>query len=134
MDHRSAEAPAVEAPRDPLPSGVHDRRSTPRVAIEVEVSFGSDSQFFAGLSGDISEGGLFIATYRAVPIGARLEVDLALPDGKVHVAGQVRWARPASDGTPPGIGLAFVDLSPDARASIERFCRARAPLYVDMDE
>jgi uncharacterized protein (TIGR02266 family) len=133
MDQGSSAARLIGAPRDSYPSGVSNRRSSPRVALEVEITLSSDSQFFAGLSGDMSEGGLFVATYRQLPVGAHVAIDLALPDGSLHVEGEVRWARAATDGSPPGFGVAFTGLSAQARARVESFCRARAPLYVDDD-
>lgn len=110
-----------------------DRRVWERVAIEVEVTLTSDSQFFAGLSGDLSEGGLFVQTYERYEVGRRLFVTFSLPTGDVRASGVVRWIRDPTSGGTPGVGIAFDPLLNSERASIEAFCRVRPPLYHDSD-
>ena len=110
-----------------------DRRAWDRVAIDVEVTLTSDSQFFAGLSGDISEGGLFVQTYERYEIGRRLFVAFSLPTGDVKASGVVRWIRRAANGAAPGVGIAFDPLLASERAAIEKFCKVRPPLYHDSD-
>lgn len=118
--------------RPSSPDGV-EHRAHARVKIEVDVGMHSDSHFFTGLSGDLSEGGVFVATYRAVPVGSKLELDLPLPDGTIRVLGVVRWTRPASDDAKPGIGVAFEQLAEEDRKRIAKFCAEREPLYFDVD-
>jgi uncharacterized protein (TIGR02266 family) len=108
-----------------------ERRSFDRVPVETEVSLGSESQFFAGLSGDVSTGGIFVATYRVLPIGAHVTVEFALGDRTISAKGTVRWIREARGDTEPGIGIAFDDLTAETRADIVAFCAHRAPLYHD---
>ena len=109
-----------------------ERREDSRVAIALEVALAGDSEFFAGITGDIARGGLFVHTYRTLPIGAVVELTFSLPDGAtITTLGQVRWARPPSSGAAPGIGIAFQALSPEDRAHVEAFCRERTPLYYD---
>jgi uncharacterized protein (TIGR02266 family) len=110
-----------------------ERRASERVALDVEVTLTSDSQFFAGLSGDMSEGGLFVQTYKRYAVGSRVLVSFALAGSEIRTPGVVRWVRLAGDGTPPGVGIAFEHLSGEEEATIEAFCRARAPLYHDVD-
>jgi uncharacterized protein (TIGR02266 family) len=119
--------------RPSSPDGI-EHRTHHRVKLEVDVGMHSDSHFFTGLSGDLSEGGVFVATYRDVPIGSKLELDLPLPDGTVQVHGVVRWTRPGSDDTKPGIGVAFEALQDEVRTRIAKFCAEREPLYFDMDD
>ena len=109
-------------------------RAHPRTILEVEVSFETESHFFAGLTRDISEGGLFLATYRALSVGARVSLSLSLPDGALDVTGTVRWSRDANDGSTPGVGIAFDPLDEAATKRITRFCELRAPLYYDVDD
>jgi len=111
-----------------------ERRAAPRVSLEVDVSIESDSHFFVGLSGDISRGGLFVATWRKLPVGAAVEVALSLPGGQVLAHGTVRWVRDLSEGVNPGFGVAFEELSAEARARVEAFCAAQTPYYYDVDE
>ena len=110
-----------------------ERRTAPRIPIEVDVSLTSESHFFAGLTGDISEGGVFVATWRPVAVGTTLDLVLSLPGGPpVNVRGQVRWIRSQVEGAAPGLGVAFHDLSQESRSRIEAFCAERAPWYYDV--
>ncbi len=115
------------------PDGGAERRSVPRIPIEVEVSVHSESQFYVGLTGDLSAGGLFVATWRRLPVGAEIELVLSLPDGPVNARGRVRWVRDLGEGVAPGLGVEFDELSAADRQRVETFCTQRAPLYVDVD-
>lgn len=104
-----------------------------RVSLEAEIDLTSESHFFSGLSGDLSEGGLFVQTYREVDVGSDVAVAFSLPNGHVHAEGTVRWRRDASDFSPPGVGISFGELSDDEKALIHAFCTKRTPLYYDVD-
>src|SRR5690242_18025634 len=65
-------------PGDAEPSGPDStlerkRRTYERFPIEVSVDLVSEHNFFAGLSLNVSEGGLFVATHLVRPVGSRLE-------------------------------------------------------------
>jgi uncharacterized protein (TIGR02266 family) len=111
-----------------------DRRSSPRANLAVEVSLTSDSQFYVGLAGDISEGGVFVSTYKPLPEGSRIAIEFTLPSGIIQAKGTVRWQRKASEGVTPGVGIAFEALSDEARTKIAEFCKEREPLYYDVDD
>lgn len=118
--------PPREVPHDP-------RRSTHRLPLDVDIGFQSESNFYVGFSEDISEGGLFVATYDFLPIGTRLTVNFTLPDGHVVSAlSEVRWVREHNPRVPemmPGMGVQFLDLRAEDRAAVQRFLRRRAPLF-----
>jgi uncharacterized protein (TIGR02266 family) len=111
-----------------------ERRARARVPLEAEISFESDSQFFTALGGNISTGGIFIATYKLLAVGRAVAVRVALPDGELVAKGTVRWVRELSSGASPGLGIAFDGLGAEEAARIERFCAARPPLLHDDDE
>ncbi len=90
--------------------------------------------FFSGLSGDVSEGGVFVQTYRDLPVGSDVEVHFELPDGELPAHGCVRWHRDKSESSPPGIGIAFEALGEEHRRVIQRFCARRAPLYYEVEQ
>lgn len=55
-----------------------------------------------------------------------------LPSGvAVEAPGIVRWTRDATDTTPPGMGIAFENLSDKARSAIADYCLQRTLLYHD---
>lgn len=104
-----------------------------RPVFEVEVSVMSDSNFYAGLSGDATGGGLFYATYARLAIGAEIDVELALPGfgAPMFLSGRVVWTRDHSDDEPSGGGIAFESLSDAAREKIRSFSKLRPPLYFE---
>jgi uncharacterized protein (TIGR02266 family) len=112
---------------------VEEHRASKRISIEVELHLASESHFFSGLSGDISEGGVFVSTYRALAQGSLVDLEFSLPGAAqpLHARGEVRWHRDATPHGPPGVGISFDDLSEDDRKAIHRFCTIRPPLYYD---
>ena len=110
------------------------QRRSPRRICEIELEFTEDTHFYAGLTQDISQGGVFIATYRLLPVGSNLELAFDLPDGtRIKTRGEVKWLREnASNGARPGMGVAFSNLPEDTLHAIDRFCRERPPLYMEI--
>ena len=119
--------------RPTLPDQEVEHRASPRTSLVVELHLASDSHFFSGLSGDISEGGVFVSTYRDLATGTPVDLEFSLPgsDRVMKARGEVRWHRSASPDVPPGVGIAFEELADEDRALIHRFCTLRPPLYYD---
>ena len=85
-------------------------------AIAVEVSVPAFGIWFAAIAATVRSDGIFLSTFREVPSGTRVEVEIALPDGDpVKVAGVVD--EHPLEGI--GIDISFDDLEPDVRARIE---------------
>lgn len=145
-----APAPAAQAAPAPLESGIMEtaavaalplplevveaeHRASKRISLQVELHLASDSHFFSGLSGDISEGGVFVSTYRALAQGSLVDLEFSLPgfERPLHARGEVRWHRDATPHGPPGVGISFDELNEDDRKAIHRFCTMRPPLYYD---
>jgi uncharacterized protein (TIGR02266 family) len=113
------------------------RRAHQRADIEIDISLESETNFYMGLTENLSEGGLFIATHAVRPIGATVEVSFSLPDceGRIRAKGTVRWVRlfgDASD-TSPGMGLRFDEISAEGQAEVRKFIEKRPPLFHDAD-
>lgn len=113
------------------------RRHYPRHNVELEVTMESETNFYMGLTENLSEGGLFIATHVLKPLGTQIEVSFKLPDvaEPIKVTGTVRWLRefsPTSD-TSPGMGVRFEHLDAEHTEMIRRFLAARDPLFFDED-
>lgn len=131
-------ASTADATAEPSPESSGSRRSYERFPVEVSVDFVSEHNFFTGFSLNVSEGGLFVATHVARPVGSRLEIRLALPDSPepLEILTEVRWVREHSDTSDasPGLGLRFVGLSKEDEARIHAFVqRVRDPLFYDDD-
>ena len=122
-------------PRESVPQHIRDRRQARRMAIEAEVGFQSDTNFFMGFSEDVSTGGLFISTYDIRPIGAILNLNFTLPDGHlISVDGVVRWVREYNEttpDTPPGMGIQFEGLAPEDKEAIDMFIEQRPAIFYD---
>jgi uncharacterized protein (TIGR02266 family) len=121
---------ALEAPAD-------NRRAHPRFRVELEVTFASEHNFYAGLVENLSAGGVFVATHQLKRVGDILELNLKLPghDAPFVCKGEVRWLRPYNEHSDaqPGMGVRFVEIDPATSAAIERFVRGREPLLYDDD-
>jgi uncharacterized protein (TIGR02266 family) len=107
--------------------------SGPREKLEANVGATTESNFFVGFSGEIAEGGVFIATYATLSIGAPVEVLVTLPGNyQFSVPGEVRFVRDPMDmDSDPGIGVRFEGLSNEHRELILRFIRKRPPVFYD---
>ena len=112
-----------------------ERRTHRRITFIADISFTSDSNFYTGFTRDISEGGVFVATYNSFPVGTIMELQLQMPDGgePIKVKGEVRWYaehNEESDGH-PGVGLRFIGLSEENRRRIDRFVSVRDSIFFD---
>jgi uncharacterized protein (TIGR02266 family) len=125
-------------PRKDTPpyAGKDNRTGGERVFLEVDIGLLSESYFYTGLSQDLSRGGVFVATYQLKAPGTRVSVYFVLPDGHaVSADGVVRWTRDSgSEDMPPGMGIAFENLTPRDVSAIGRYCHDRAPLYHDVED
>ena len=104
-----------------------------RASLEANIGATTESNFFVGFSGDISDGGVFVATYASLPIAAKVSVLVTLPGGyEQSIPGTVRFVRDPMDmDSEPGIGVKFDRLGGEARELILRFIRKRPPLFYD---
>jgi uncharacterized protein (TIGR02266 family) len=135
-------------PRAPgVPQGLaHDGLSVPpnappirhdlkKVELEANIGANTESNFFVGFSGEIAEGGVFIATYSALERGQPCSVLVTLPGGfETRVEGVVKFVRDPMDfssDSEPGIGIQFLGLEKEARDLILRFIKKRAPMFYD---
>jgi uncharacterized protein (TIGR02266 family) len=124
---------------DDRPSRVaaaNDKRRHNRVPVEVDIDFSSESNFYNGFTENISEGGVFVATYELKPMGEKVTMKFRLPDSEetIECEGEVRWIRVANQDTPdvsPGLGLQFVNMSPELQARVDAFIREREPMFFD---
>jgi uncharacterized protein (TIGR02266 family) len=130
----AASTPPKEAAAEENPAG-SERRISPRVDLDAEVSFEGENNFYQGFSEDVSDGGLFVATYQLSPVGTQFDLEFTLPTGHiVRTRAEVRWLRDPrneSDDAPPGMGLRFLQLLPEDARAINEFVQARSPIFYD---
>lgn len=111
-----------------------DGREQPRIDVQVEVTMESDHNFYTGLTSNISEGGLFVATHFLLPVGSRLQVRMTVPgrDQPIDALVEVRWLREGRFADlPPGMGLRFVEMDPDCIHVISRFAQERETIFYE---
>jgi uncharacterized protein (TIGR02266 family) len=121
-----AEAVRSAPPQPSLPPGS-------RAHLEANIGATTESNFFVGFSGEISDGGVFVATYASMDVGDKVSVLVTLPGGyEQNIPGTVRFVRDPMDmDSEPGIGVKFDRLGSEARELILRFIRKRPPLFYD---
>ncbi len=112
-------------------AGALERRGGDRLALQVNVSSASDSNFYLGMTENISRGGVFISSAVMPEIGLMMEIMLELTDDgpPMRVAGEVRWHKRHADNLGnSGYGLRFVSLSAADEERIRDFVSERQPL------
>jgi uncharacterized protein (TIGR02266 family) len=117
----------------PMPDAGH-RREHSRFHVDLDVTVGSDHNFYAGFAENLSAGGVFIATHKLKPVGSTIELTINLPDGvQIRATGEVRWIRVFNEqsDTPPGMGVRFNGLAEASVAMIQNFLARRDPLFFD---
>ena len=139
--HRQEESEALSSGDAAAQSGAMSaaevRRQYARHNVELEVTMESETNFYLGLTENLSEGGLFIATHATKPLGTQIEVSFKLPEMSeaIKVTGTVRWLREYSETSDasPGMGVRFEHLGAEPTEQIRRFLVARDPLFYDED-
>jgi uncharacterized protein (TIGR02266 family) len=119
------------------PTADAHQRKAERHDVEVAVDLESDTNFYTGLTQNISTGGLFIATQKIKRVGERIHLKFTLPGATapIECETEVRWIRENSsllrtDGS-PGMGVRFIDMSPKDAETIEHFLANRESLFYD---
>jgi uncharacterized protein (TIGR02266 family) len=131
-----ADLPGVAISRQGAEQNPAERRTAPRIELEVEVGLETEHNFYTGLTQDISSGGIFVATGLSYQVGERMTVRFTLPGRKDPIVAdaEVRWVRDSRymrTDSPDGVGLRFVSLPADAQASILSFLENRDSLFFD---
>ena len=108
-------------PSEPPP--VSERRSYERLEVEWSVDCETEQTFLFASITNISEMGIFVATHEPLEVGTRLTLRFGMPhdESPFILHGQVAWVntiRLLSDNPNPGMGIRFVELSPENRERI----------------
>jgi uncharacterized protein (TIGR02266 family) len=134
---------------DTIPVPVGDRRLHARYELKLAITMQGENNFYTGLSENISEGGIFIATSHQLAVGTPVRIELTLPssDTPLSVFGTVQWVRGPDAtarsfelfgagaevyGAMPGIGVRFHDLGSETLRAIRAFMARREPVFFDV--
>ncbi|AGP39309.1 MULTISPECIES: TIGR02266 family protein [Sorangium] len=106
-----------------IPPDSLNRRSSERLDVTWLVDCETDDTFLYASITNISEMGIFVRTTQPLSIGTRLTLRFSPPgaEGSYVLEGTVQWVnevRPLHDNPNPGMGIRFVDLTPDDRERI----------------
>jgi uncharacterized protein (TIGR02266 family) len=130
--HPLTAVPSVSPPPVPKPAVA---QGGPRQFVEANVGASSETNFYVGFSGEIAEGGVFVATYATLDVGSLVEVQVSLPGGyEFKVPGHVHFVRDPMDMSAeaePGMGVRFETLPSESRELVLRFIRKRPPMFYD---
>jgi uncharacterized protein (TIGR02266 family) len=111
----------VESPPQESPARRVFIDRQPRVELVLRVDYESLGQLRSDYLTNLSTGGLFLRSETCLPKGTQMNLQLSFPSllKPVNVKVEVRWTSEGK-GAMSGMGVAFVDLDPDARAAIEK--------------
>jgi uncharacterized protein (TIGR02266 family) len=113
------------------------RRESPRIEAAFRVRYPSLDKLVVAYTHDLSQGGMFLATQRFLPINAVVRLQIELPEGggEIVAIARVAYVRDAKaaqeDGKPAGLGVQFLDLEGESAERIERFITERTTLAAE---
>jgi len=101
-----------------------DRRQADRVPVDIEVDYECQETFLYAYITDIGALGIFLRTNAPYVVGTQLNLAFKPPgeSASLQVRGEVRWvsvlAEDGSQERQPGMGVMFVDLTPEQRQQL----------------
>ncbi len=111
---KAASGGAADRPTDGSERRVHDRYD-----VTWAVDCVADDTFLYASIANISEMGIFVRSEEPLPLGTRLVLAFAPPGHEAfRLVGEVAWINPMranGDNPNPGMGVRFIDLTPDNR-------------------
>lgn len=111
-----------------------NQRKHPRANAYLCIDLCSEHNFWTGLTMNISEGGVFVATHVLLEPGSLVALHLELPATRILTLGEVRWTRPytGDDDIPPGMGIQFTGLDVASLQAIRKFVTSvREPILFE---
>lgn len=125
---RFAVSAALCLPRDA------EHRDGPRIPTSLDASFKCGDRRDGAVVYTLATRGAFLETPRPLPEGTSLQVELCLPEKRISVEAQVRYATAAGQHRRPpwpgGMGIAFTALDPDAEALLRGYVEQRAECFI----
>jgi uncharacterized protein (TIGR02266 family) len=107
-----------------------DRRSQERHDIKVDVDFRHGDTYLFCKSGNISEMGIFLVTPDPLSAGSRMELKFSIPgnEAPIVIFGRVMWVQAGEGEGETGMGVKFIDPTPEVSAQIKALIRTIAYL------
>jgi type IV pilus assembly protein PilZ len=112
-----------------------ERREHRRYDTSIAVDYASGETFLFAYLKNISTMGIFIKSNDPMPIGTRLKLRFHVDeDDPLVLDGEVTWVnqyRPNGENINPGMGVRFIELTPDRREQVVALVRTVADLRDD---
>jgi type IV pilus assembly protein PilZ len=129
----------LSADRKSQEPSASDRREHQRFDTAIAVDYASGETFLFAYLQNISEMGIFIRTDHPSSVGTRLRLRFHVDaeEEPLTLDGEVTWINPlraSGDNLNPGMGVRFMELSPDKREQVVSLVRTVAYLHDDADE
>ena len=107
-----------------------DRRLHTRHPIKVDVNYSHEENYLFAHATNLSELGIFITSKNPPQKGTMLNLNFSSPESgeTIEVAGEVVWIETGEGGRTPGMGVQFIDPSPQVRKRIKSLIRTIAYL------
>lgn len=95
-----------------------NRRSSPRVALSVTISYRYEHTIASATCANISKGGMALRTMNPLPGGTRLRIRFRLPGSKREIDAEavVSWSDQRT-----GMGLQFLSLDADSQGELDEY-------------
>lgn len=121
---------------DTLPPPTVQAHARQGARVVVDVHARSEHVFWSDITNDVlNNGGVFVATYHALPLGTTVEIELRVQDGEpMRAEGIVVWQRAHREGSDAaaGVGIAFTALDGELGSLVERFVsEVREPMLFE---
>jgi type IV pilus assembly protein PilZ len=131
-DPTSSPPPSV-APRTTQSPDGRERRSYERFDVEMGMTWSvdtdDDATFLYASIANISALGIFVRSLEPLAAGTKLTMRFTVEGQAFELAGQVQWVNPVralGDNLNPGMGIQFLELSPDDRERLVELVRTIA--------
>jgi type IV pilus assembly protein PilZ len=108
-----------------------NRRQHDRIDVSWDVDCETEDTFLYASIRNVSELGIFVLTREPLDIGTRVMLRFSPPDtdDPFDLQGTVQWVNPVrvlSENRNPGMGILFVDITPDDRERLVSMVRTIA--------
>lgn len=110
-----------------------ERREHRRYPTSIAVDYADGDTFLFAYLQNISEMGIFVRTEEPLPLGTQLRMRFQQDAGEPFVLrGEVAWINPVrarGENLNPGMGVRFIDLTPERRERVVALVRTVAYLH-----
>lgn len=95
-----------------------DRRSSPRVALGIPISYRAGQTIAGALTANVGKGGIGVRTMSPLGMGTSVQVKFKLPSGpgEIEATGRVAWSN-----RQVGMGIQFERMDNEAQSAIDKF-------------